>query len=273
MSVKILNINQRGDTIVEVLIAMVILAFVLTGAYESSQYSINTIRNAENRITAVDIATNQIEALKAWAATAPSIPAANFYMSGVTPTIVPNATPPTSQNFFMYQIQAPVLQTNSNYTFIVNVYWPDLNSNSVNNACAASTLSNCDNISVPYRTAVNPSAVVTLPATILASGGSLSVNQKLTSPNNQYYLIMQGDGNLVLYTAANVPLWASNTGGTPSTLALMQKGDGNFVVYTASGSPTWASNTSGNPGAYLSLNNNGVLAIYTASGTILWSQS
>jgi prepilin-type N-terminal cleavage/methylation domain-containing protein len=151
---KLLGLNQKGDTIVEVLIAMVILAFVLTGAYESSQYSLNTIRNAQNRITAIDIATNQIESLKSWASKGPVVPTSNFYMNGITATALENNTPPTTQGYFLYEFAAPVLQANSNYTFIVNVYWPNLNLNSSSNVCNASNLSNCDSISLPYRTAI-----------------------------------------------------------------------------------------------------------------------
>jgi prepilin-type N-terminal cleavage/methylation domain-containing protein len=146
-------LNQKGDTIVEVLIAMVILAFVLTGAYESSQYSINNIRNAENRITAVDLATDQIESLKSWATKGPSVPSGDFYMNGNTATLVQNGALP-SQGAFMYEFTKPVQEANTNYTFTVNIYWPDLNHNTVSNNCTVSNLSSCDNISIPYRTAI-----------------------------------------------------------------------------------------------------------------------
>lgn len=150
---KVFKINQRGDTIVEVLIAMVILAFVLTGAYESSQYSINNIRNAENRITAVDLATSQIESLKSWATQGPSVPSGNFYMNGNTVTLVQNNTP-ASQGQFMYEITKPTQEANTNYTFNVNVYWPDLNNNTLKHDCIATNLSGCESISIPYRTAI-----------------------------------------------------------------------------------------------------------------------
>jgi hypothetical protein len=57
---------------------------------------------------------------------------------------------------------------------------------------------------------------------------------------------MQDDGNLVLYDAKNVPIWASDTwhkGKAPYHLTLQD--DGNLVLYDAENKPTWATNTHG----------------------------
>jgi hypothetical protein len=56
-------------------------------------------------------------------------------------------------------------------------------------------------------------------------------------------LVMQTDGNLVLYNI-NTSLWQTMTSGTGSTHAVMQS-DGNFVVYTAGNTPTWQTGTNG----------------------------
>ena len=61
--------NARGDTIVEVLIAILVLALVLTGAFASSEQSLNNITEAGQRTKALDVAQGQIEALRADAAT------------------------------------------------------------------------------------------------------------------------------------------------------------------------------------------------------------
>ena len=45
---------------------------------------------------------------------------------------------------------------------------------------------------------------------VLRAGESLGIDQKLTSSNGKYSLIMQGDGNLVLY-APSRPVWATRT--------------------------------------------------------------
>jgi len=55
-------------------------------------------------------------------------------------------------------------------------------------------------------------------------------------------LILQGDGNLVLYTTSNSPVWSSNTYGSNANKLVLQS-DGNLVLYTPSNSPVWSSNT------------------------------
>ncbi len=87
-----------------------------------------------------------------------------------------------------------------------------------------------------------------------------AVNDRLTSSNGLYTLVMQDDGNLVLYTGGNV-LWQTTTSGTDAKRAVMQT-DGNFVVYGVAGNPLWMSHTEGKPGCYLALQDDGNLVIY-----------
>ena len=97
---------------------------------------------------------------------------------------------------------------------------------------------------------------------------ALAAGQSLTSPNGQFRLTMQGDGNLVEYGGASV-VWASGT--NPSGARAVVQDDGNFVVYDSSDSALWASDTSGNPGAYLSLRDTGELSVVSATGSRLWA--
>ena len=55
-------------------------------------------------------------------------------------------------------------------------------------------------------------------------------------------LIMQGDGNLVLYNMMGAPIWSTGTVGYPGSYFAIQN-DGNLGVYDATGQPRWASNT------------------------------
>jgi hypothetical protein len=107
----------------------------------------------------------------------------------------------------------------------------------------------------------------------LSSGARLSVGQTLVSANRRYRLLMQSDGNLVLYDDVDrTAPWASNTGGISAGHALLQ-GDGNFVVYDAQGIGRFASNTTGYPNSRLLLQNDGNLVLYNASGQPTWDRS
>jgi len=96
----------------------------------------------------------------------------------------------------------------------------------------------------------------------------LHANQYLLAANGAYELIMQGDGNLVLYSTTR-STWNSATQNNPGAFAVMQ-GDGNFVVYTANWRALWNSATQGNAGAWLVMQADGNLVIYTSSGRAIW---
>jgi LysM domain len=113
---------------------------------------------------------------------------------------------------------------------------------------------------------------------VLRAGESLGIDQKLTSSNGKYTLIMQGDGNLVLYTESNTPVWATKTQGKGAVRASLQD-DGNLVLYTKeqdrwfhkdAAAAVWASHTSGED-VRLVLQDDRNLVIYTADGRALWA--
>ncbi|XP_066510859.1 B-type lectin plumieribetin-like [Hoplias malabaricus] len=108
------------------------------------------------------------------------------------------------------------------------------------------------------------------------SKNSLSTSQELhkgeclISNNGNFKAIFQDDSNFVVYTWK--PIWASNTDGKPGNRLVMQ-GDGNLVIYDNSGHPLWASNSCNNSTGQdlrLTLNNDGKLVINKAA-TVLWS--
>ena len=111
----------------------------------------------------------------------------------------------------------------------------------------------------------------------LNPGDNLAVGGAITSLDGRFTLVLQADGNLVLYQAGGVARWATGTGTAsrkpPDWQAIMQT-DGNFVLYWHRGGspaePAWATATDGHPGAYLAVQDDGNVVIYGPGGP-LWS--
>ncbi|MHB8792809.1 MAG: hypothetical protein ACYC6O_05670 [Thermoleophilia bacterium] len=103
---------------------------------------------------------------------------------------------------------------------------------------------------------------------ILRSNEFLFINQMITSINGEYLLILQSDGNMVLYEKVHHedgsvvldPAWATDTVGENAWYAVMQE-DGNFVLCDMDGANLWQSETDGKPGSFLQLQNDGNLVI------------
>jgi hypothetical protein len=102
----------------------------------------------------------------------------------------------------------------------------------------------------------------------LNAGEYLDLDQSLWSANGVYRLILQADGNLVLYDDQR-SLWASNTEGRRVNAAVMQE-DGNFVLQAGSRA-AWASGTDGSPGARLVVQDDGNVVVYAQGGDALWA--
>ncbi|WP_060999818.1 LysM peptidoglycan-binding domain-containing protein [Mycolicibacterium mucogenicum] len=94
----------------------------------------------------------------------------------------------------------------------------------------------------------------------LQKGEKLEVGQSLTSNNGAYRLVLQDDGNLVLY-AGEQSVWATATDGQDVKRAEVQE-DGNFVLYTPD-KPVWASQTAGADNVRLVLQDDRNLVLYS----------
>ncbi|MGC3030517.1 protease pro-enzyme activation domain-containing protein [Burkholderia sp. DN3021] len=94
-------------------------------------------------------------------------------------------------------------------------------------------------------------------------GTTLNPGQILYSPSRNHELVMQYDGNLVLYNMANgVAVWNSGTSGNSGAYAAFQL-DGNFVVYGAGGKALWSSSTYGTSyDQHLAVQDDGNMVIY-----------
>jgi hypothetical protein len=98
----------------------------------------------------------------------------------------------------------------------------------------------------------------------------LNGGEYISSPDGEYRLEMQTDGNLVLTAKDKQALWATGTNGNPGAYVVMQRSDGNLVVYNPANAPIWASNTAGNPDAGLAVQGDGNVVIY-ASNRAIWA--
>ncbi|SFD99383.1 D-mannose binding lectin [Chitinophaga sp. CF118] len=105
----------------------------------------------------------------------------------------------------------------------------------------------------------------------LQAGQQLSQGQLIRSSDGRFILVMQGDGNLVLYYY-NVPLWDSGTYGNSSINRAVMQGDGNFVLYDTNNAAHWDSGTYNYPGGYVVLQDDGNLVIYQ-NGVARWDSN
>lgn len=115
---------------------------------------------------------------------------------------------------------------------------------------------------------------VTSPALTVQDTDRLVVNQQLTanqsivSKDGRFRLVMQSDGNLVLYSP-NRYLWASGITGRASAKAIMQ-GDGNIVLYDAQNRAYWSSGTAGRGQSYLIVQDDGNVVAYSSYNQPIW---
>jgi beta-glucanase (GH16 family) len=111
----------------------------------------------------------------------------------------------------------------------------------------------------------------------LTAGQRLTGGQRLTSSSGRFNLVMQSDGNLVIYDGApgQNAIWATGTWNLPNdrrpTHADMQA-DGNFVLYNDANQAAWASGVFGNfINPFLEMQDDGNLVIYQNGRSAIWA--
>jgi hypothetical protein len=111
-----------------------------------------------------------------------------------------------------------------------------------------------------------------LPVTRLTPGEYLSVGQSLISSNGLYELILQGDGNAVLYATSS--MWSSREsfGHSGAVAKIFMQPDGNFVGYDSNMLWQFQTRTSENAGAFVQLQDDGNAVVYNAAASkALWA--
>lgn len=97
----------------------------------------------------------------------------------------------------------------------------------------------------------------------------LRADQSITSNDGRFTLIMQSDGNVVLYQNGVRPLWESATMGSGATRLVMQS-DGNLVAYRSDNVPVWATGTVSSP-SRLFLQDDGNLVLIRIGAGVVWA--
>ncbi len=113
--------------------------------------------------------------------------------------------------------------------------------------------------------------IVTPPApgtNVLVRGQTLTAGQLIRSNVGNHELVMQGDGNFVQYQGG-VALWNTGTQGNPGAFIVLQN-DGNLVIYRSNGTAAWHTSTHGTAADTLVMQDDGNVVLYGPGGAVHW---
>ena len=103
----------------------------------------------------------------------------------------------------------------------------------------------------------------------LGNFARLYPGQSIDTADRRFHLMLQRDGNLVLYSPARA-LWATSTNGR-SVAFLALQADGNLVIYDRNAQPLWFSLTNGDRLMRLIVQQDGNLVLYDRLNTPFWN--
>ncbi|GAA3194848.1 hypothetical protein ACFO1B_03260 [Dactylosporangium siamense] len=132
-----------------------------------------------------------------------------------------------------------------------------------NEAVGASDPANGD------RDPASPLPSVSTPPAQLKPGFRLNAGQALRSPNGNYTLTQQPDGNLVLADGAKQVRWTSQTPANPGAYTSFER-DGDLAVHAKGGGVLWRSATGGK-GTLLEVRDDGNAVVSQAGNQEAWS--
>jgi hypothetical protein len=105
---------------------------------------------------------------------------------------------------------------------------------------------------------------------IINVSNTLSSGYYLRSSDGRHALLMQTDGNLVMYGPGYHVLWSNGKNGNSGAYLNLQS-DGNIVEYSSGGTALWSTLTSGQSLSYLDMQNDGNLVAYSSGGSSIWN--
>jgi hypothetical protein len=103
--------------------------------------------------------------------------------------------------------------------------------------------------------------------TSLFTGQFLVPGQQITSPSGRYWLLLQYDGDVMVWSRDGRLLFFT---GSRGTARLILQADGNLVGYRSDGSVAWASGTWRDGPSRLDVQDDGNVVLYRADGTPSW---
>ncbi len=104
---------------------------------------------------------------------------------------------------------------------------------------------------------------------LLWQGNTMYAGDHLVSYDGRFNIMMQADGNFVMYKRNVGAVWSTNTAGNPGARIVFQN-DGNLVVYRTNNTVAWSSNTFGCCGWRLGMHNDGNFVIWNG-GIPVWN--
>lgn len=134
--------SNKGDTIVEVLLAILVVGTVLGAAYVAANRYFNNVRQAQESSTALKIAEGQLEQIKSLSneprqGVNPLATSSPFCASGGNLIEAGNIN--CTDSIYEIKISRDKVSGEEWYTFTVDIYWYDINGGAKRN------------ISLPYR--------------------------------------------------------------------------------------------------------------------------
>jgi hypothetical protein len=109
---------------------------------------------------------------------------------------------------------------------------------------------------------VNTSSKLTTSEVLLA-------NDYIQSPNKQFYLALQEDGNVVIYNVNGKVIWSTGTNNKGGDVLRLQS-DGNLCLYKKTTQFVWGTMTQGHLDVIMSLDDNGIMHIKSSTGVELY---